>query len=211
MAHRLADRPVGAGPHRGREPSRRGVGGSPRFRSRHGDRGRSGRNSGCCSLAGPARPGSRYCSRRGLDNYRRAPLRPGNRRGSGHRRHHEPPDQVRRGPDEQGLVRDDEPGRRGRVDLSRPRGARHARGGTVRSRRRHKRRTAGAGAGREPDHAPPVPGIRPDPTSDGTIHPRNRGGHGPVGLRPWTSTPIQPPEPMCCRASPATSVQTPQP
>ena len=66
-----------------------------------------------------------------------ASVRPRQRRGGGLRRAHEPADPLRRGPDEPGLLRDDEPGRRGRDDRRGARGARRARRRAVR-RGRHR-------------------------------------------------------------------------
>ncbi len=62
-------------------------------------------------LAWFRRHGLRRGRRRRLHHHRRPPVRPGHRGGRGHRRRHEPPDPLRRGPDEPGLVRDDEPRR----------------------------------------------------------------------------------------------------
>ncbi len=65
----------------------------------------SGRGGG---LAGPARPGVRRGVRRRLHHARRPPVRPVLRRGARLGRPDEPADQLRRGPDEPGLLRDDE-------------------------------------------------------------------------------------------------------
>ena len=65
--------------------------------------------------------------RRRLDHHRRSPLRPRHRRGARVGREDEPADPLRRGPDEPGVVRDDEPGRRRRAHRRRARRARRAR------------------------------------------------------------------------------------
>ncbi len=75
-----------------------------------------------------------------VDHDRRPPVRPHDRRGARQRRSHEPADPVRRGSDEPGLVRDDEPGRRPPAH----------RGGARRARRAG-RRAARAGAGQARD------------------------------------------------------------
>ena len=62
-------------------------------------------------VAGLRRPRLRHRRRRGLDDDRRPPLRARQRRGAGDGRRHEPADPVRRGSDEPGVLRDDEPRR----------------------------------------------------------------------------------------------------
>ena len=64
-------------------------------------------------LAGVPRPAARRGVRRGLHHGGRPSVRPGERRRARVRRRDEPADPVRRGPDEPGVLRDDEPRRRG--------------------------------------------------------------------------------------------------
>ena len=78
-------------------------------------------------VAGLPRQGLRHGRRRRLDDRRGAPVRPRDRRAGRRRGHDEPADPLRRGPDEPGLVRDDEPGRGAADDRRDPRRARRAR------------------------------------------------------------------------------------
>ena len=121
--HRSAGRPA-AGP--GRRPARR-HGRCPR------------RQLGHRGLARFRRPGLRRRRRRRLDDHRRPPLRARQRRGAGDGRSHEPPDPLRRGPDEPGVVRDDEPRRTGAADGGGAAGGRRA------GRRAHRGRPASSG------------------------------------------------------------------
>ena len=72
--------------------------------------------------------------RRRLDHDRRPSLRSRERRGRRRRRSDEPADPLRRGSDEPGLLRDDEPGRRPGADAGRARGDRRARSARPRER-----------------------------------------------------------------------------
>ena len=105
-----------------------------------------------------------------VDHDRRPPLRPHVRRGARQRRAHEPADQVRRGPDEPGLVRDDEPGRRPSAHRSGAGRARRVDRGVARERGPSSRPFARGGPGRQPDHAPHRARHRPDPARSGAVH-----------------------------------------
>ena len=104
-------------------------------RRRHGDS-RRPRRPDRRRLAGLRRRGLRRRRRRRLDDHRRSPLRPVRRRRARQRRADEPADPLRRGPDEPGVVRDDEPRRRSPADVGRARGDRRADRRAARRRRR---------------------------------------------------------------------------
>ena len=67
-------------------------------------------------LAGIQRDALRAGDRHRLDDDCRAPVQSDQRRGGCDGRHHEPADSLRRRPDEPRVLRDDEPGRRVRID-----------------------------------------------------------------------------------------------
>jgi ferredoxin len=97
-------------------------------------------------LAGLPRPRLRARHRHRLDHHRRPPDQPVHRRGLRVGRADEPADPLRRGPDEPGVLRDDEPRRRQGDDCGGARGHQHAgaRGGR-RGRHRGLRHSRGGG------------------------------------------------------------------
>jgi hypothetical protein len=188
---------------------RRRVDGGPRHRRTarrvrpNGHRPLARRSAGRCitrSVAATAPPPSRFAAppssplwrgyvdrvvRRGRrhrqHHHRRPFVRPAHRRGPVVGGAHEPADPLRRRPDEPGLVRDDEPGRRPQPHRGRPGGAeRTDRRAVPRCRGRHAghgRRRARDRARRQPDHAPHRGRHRPHAARPGTVHVRHRRGH----------------------------------
>ena len=150
----------------------------------------------------------RHRHRRRLDDHRRTPLRPRHRRGARHGRADEPADPLRRGPDEPGVVRDDEPGRRPRAD---GRGAARDR----RARRRARARPPARTRDRvlevvlvgNPIMHHLVLGIDPDAARLGAVRARDRRGRRAGGPPSSTST-RRTPAGTPGRASPATSAPT---
>ena len=159
-------------------------------------------------LAGPPRQGLRRRHRRRLHHHRRPPRRPRRRLDPREQRRDEPADPLRRGPDEPGLLRDDASRGGRRDDGGRAQGA----GRADRHARDAGRDQAGgdprAGHRRQPDHAPPGPGHRPDAARRRAV----RAGDRPRGhdrpRRARAARPSRRPRRTCCRASPATSGPT---
>ena len=190
-------------------PPRRAPGARPR-RWRSDGRApspRRRRRSDRCCVAGLRRCRPRHRGRHRLDHDRRSPLRSLDRRGAGERRADEPPDPVRRGPDEPGVVRDDESRRRARAHRRRAHRARRV-GRRARRRRRCRPRARPRDrARREPDHAPHRARHRPDAARVGAVRARHRRGGRRAGARSR-------PRPAGCarstpgRASPVTSAPT---
>ena len=181
--HRRARRAVGPGrPHRrparparpaARAPGRRmvGDGGGP-----PGDAHRR-------RLARLPRAGLWRGLRHRLHHHRLPSGRDIERRRRGLRRAHEPADPLRRGPDEPGLLRHDEPWRRGRADRGRARrGERPDRRGCGRSGRRAQRHSQ-RGLRRQPDHAPPAARHRPDRAGRRALRARGLGRAHAAGAR----------------------------
>ncbi len=106
-------------------------------------------------------------------------VRPGERERAGGGRRDEPPDPVRRGPDEPRVLRDDEPGIR---DPAHRRGAivrRRADRRSLRAGGRGPDRHPGAHRGRQPDHASPVPGPGSDRAGRGAVRAGDRRRRAP--------------------------------
>ena len=147
--------------------------------------------------------------RRRLDHHRRPPVRPRHRRGARVGRADEPADPLRRGPDEPGVVRDDEPGRRRRAHQHRPRGRSTSSSASWSTPPASTPRLGARGrGGRQPDHAPPRARHRPDAARAGAV----RAGDRPCGRRAGRRARARPavrarstPD----RASPGTSAPTP--
>ena len=118
----------------------------------------------------------RHRRRRRLDDDRRPPLRSRHGRGAGVSRADEPADPLRRGPDEPGVLRDDEPRRRSPADRRGARGHRRARRRAGRGGRQPARPRAGGRPRRQPDHAPHRPRHRPDAARPGAVRAGDRRG-----------------------------------
>ena len=169
---------------------RAGVVARRRSTRRRGDHGRRRRGRPCRGdLAGLRRRRLRRRRRHRVDHDRRPPLRPHVGRGARQRRTDEPADPLRRGPDEPGLVRDDEPGRRPPADRGGARARSTSWSASCSRRAGHRARPRARGrAGRQPDHAPHRARHRPDPVGPGAVHARHqpRRRHAGRSISTWT-------------------------
>ena len=150
--------------------------------------------------------------RRRVDDRRRPPLRPRDRRGARVGRDHEPADPLRRGPDEPRVVRDDaRPGRRAELTSGRsaPALARARRRSSSR-RRASPRRTSStscSSATRSCTTSCSASIRRRSAPRRSRSRPTSRSTRGPA-----TSSSTCPTRTCtCCRASPVTSAPTPRP
>ncbi len=187
---------------------RRAAGGAAQGRVESDGRG-ARRLAGDRAVAGLPRQGLRHGGGRRLDDGGGTPVRPRDRRAGRRRGHDEPADPLRRGPDEPGLVRDDEPGRRGDDDRRDPRRARRARGRSRARGRRRDRRHPRDDAGRQPDHASPGARHRSGRARRRAVRARGRPGADASRLGARHRRASRTRASTCCPASPATSAPTP--